>query len=60
MSERETRDAVFPTRRSPSKFFPAKFFPADPPPAGAPAKQLAQAGDYFERLKSGEIPYNVR
>jgi hypothetical protein len=39
---------------------PAKFFPADPPPAGAPAQQLAQAGDYFERLKSGEIPYNVR
>lgn len=38
----------------------ARFFPADPPPAGDAAAQLATAGDYFARLKSGEIPYNVR
>jgi ectoine hydroxylase-related dioxygenase (phytanoyl-CoA dioxygenase family) len=38
----------------------AKFFPADPPPAGEPQRQIAEAGDYFARLKSGEIPYNVR
>ena len=38
----------------------AGFFPADPPPAGAAAAQLAAAGDYFARLRSGEIPYNVR
>jgi ectoine hydroxylase-related dioxygenase (phytanoyl-CoA dioxygenase family) len=38
----------------------ARYFPADPPPAGAEAAQLAAAGDYFARLKSGEIPYNVR
>jgi ectoine hydroxylase-related dioxygenase (phytanoyl-CoA dioxygenase family) len=38
----------------------AQFFPADPPPAGAPQQQIAEAGDYFARLKSGEIPYNVR
>lgn len=38
----------------------ARFFPADPPPAGEAAAQLAAAGDYFARLKSGEIPYNVR
>ena len=36
----------------------ARFFPADPPPAGD--GQLAAAADYFARLKSGEIPYNVR
>lgn len=38
----------------------ARFFPADAPPAGDAAVQLAAAGDYFTRLKSGEIPYNVR
>lgn len=38
----------------------ARFFPADPPPAGDAAAQLAAARDYFARLKSGEIPYNVR
>ncbi len=36
------------------------FFPADPPPAGDRAMQLAAAADYFGRLKSGEIAYNVR
>jgi ectoine hydroxylase-related dioxygenase (phytanoyl-CoA dioxygenase family) len=36
----------------------ARFFPADPPPSGD--GQLAAAADYFARLKSGEIPYNVR
>lgn len=36
------------------------FFPIEPPPGGAPAAQLSAARDYFERLKSGEIPYNVR
>jgi len=36
------------------------FFPVEPPPSGDPAMQLASARDYFERLKSGEIPYNVR
>lgn len=38
----------------------ARFFPADPPPAGDASAQLAAAADYFARLKSGEIPYNVR
>ena len=38
----------------------ARFFPADPPPKGGAGAQLAAAGDYFARLKSGEIPYNVR
>ena len=36
------------------------FFPVEPPPRGDGATQLATARDYFERLKSGEIPYNVR
>jgi len=36
------------------------FFPADPPPAGDPPVQLAAAAGYFARLRSGEIPYNVR
>ncbi len=38
----------------------ARFFPVDPPPAGDAAAQLSAAADYFARLKSGEIPYNVR
>ncbi len=38
----------------------ARFFPQDPAPAGDAAAQLAAAADYFARLKSGEIPYNVR
>jgi ectoine hydroxylase-related dioxygenase (phytanoyl-CoA dioxygenase family) len=38
----------------------ARFFPADPPPAGDAATQLSAAADFFARLKSGEIPYNVR
>lgn len=36
------------------------FFPVEPPPGGGAAAELAAARDYFERLKSGEIPYNVR
>lgn len=36
------------------------FFPSEPPPAGDDAAQLATARDYFQRLRSGEIPYNVR
>jgi non-heme Fe2+,alpha-ketoglutarate-dependent halogenase len=36
------------------------FFPVEPRPHGARAAQLAQAADYFAKLKSGEIPYNVR
>ena len=36
------------------------FFPVEAPPRGDGAAQLATARDYFERLKSGEIPYNVR
>lgn len=38
----------------------ARFFPPDPPPAGDAAVQLAAAAGYFARLKSGEIPYNLR
>jgi non-heme Fe2+,alpha-ketoglutarate-dependent halogenase len=38
----------------------AGFFPPDPPPAGEAAAQLAAACAYFARLRSGEIPYNVR
>jgi ectoine hydroxylase-related dioxygenase (phytanoyl-CoA dioxygenase family) len=37
-----------------------KFFPADPPPAGDEAVQHQAACAYFARLRSGEIPYNVR
>ncbi len=36
------------------------FNPADPPPEGDEAAQLTAAGDYFRRLKRGEIRYNVR
>ncbi|MCW5773815.1 MAG: phytanoyl-CoA dioxygenase family protein [Rhodospirillaceae bacterium] len=36
------------------------FFPKEPAPTGEDAAQLAAARDYFERLRSGEIPYNVR
>jgi ectoine hydroxylase-related dioxygenase (phytanoyl-CoA dioxygenase family) len=36
------------------------FFPVDPPPAGEKQAQLAAAMDYFEKLRSGEIAYNVR
>ena len=38
----------------------AGFFPADPPPAGDAAAQHEAACAYFARLRSGEIPYNVR
>jgi non-heme Fe2+,alpha-ketoglutarate-dependent halogenase len=38
----------------------AGFFPPDPPPAGDAADQLSAACAYFARLRSGEIPYNVR
>lgn len=36
------------------------FFPQDAPPAGDAAVQLAEAADYFAKLRSGEIAYNVR
>ncbi len=37
-----------------------RFFPADPPPAGDEAAQREAACAYFARLRSGQIPYNVR
>lgn len=37
-----------------------KFFPQSPPPAGPHDTQIAAASAYFSKLKSGEIPYNVR
>lgn len=36
------------------------FFPADPPPAGDRGAQRDAARAYFAKLRSGEIPYNVR
>jgi len=36
------------------------FFPPSAPPAGPRAAQMAAAAVYFGKLKSGEIPYNVR
>jgi hypothetical protein len=38
----------------------ARFFPADPSPVGDAAAQHEAACAYFARLRSGEIPYNVR
>ena len=37
-----------------------KFFPPSPPPTGPRDVQMAGAAAYFAKLKSGEIPYNVR
>lgn len=37
-----------------------RFFPASVPPAGPREQQMAAAASYFGKLKSGEIPYNVR
>jgi hypothetical protein len=36
------------------------FFPVEPAPSGTAEAQLAAAQDYFQRLRSGEIPYNLR
>ncbi len=36
------------------------FFPADPAPHADPGTQLAAAAGYFDRLRRGEIRYNVR